>query len=245
MAKKKKHANNGIKQRRPQGPAETPPQQPAKPRRPAWLPYVLAGAAGAALLVWSLLPSGPVPGQGVDRGDYLQFAELVTEQPEVTIYFSYACPHCYNTHDLLTRATDSLPRAARVHWVQVPFYPRDRATADAMVVAAAIGEQLGQGHALNSALFRAYHVDDALHSAADVETRVNQWLTEQGEANDFASLAQSPDVRQRIEAMQQRAEVAPIRGVPAVMVNGQYQLKLERFGSEQALEEIISRLVRR
>lgn len=251
---KKRKATKSKKNRTAQ--SKTSTKQPVQPLRPAkkglTKNQMIFGGFGVALLIamlFTMLPQQTFTSggnlQAQDHGDYLQFSEFASEQPEVAIYFSYACPHCFNAHASLIEATERMPGNTQVHWVQVPFFPRENSIATRMMQAAAIAEHLDQQHALNQALFEAYHLDSRIRSAGDVNSVVDQWLAQQQYSERFAELIEQPDVQAKVEQMRQRTEQSPVQAVPAITVNGQYQLKLQSVASGDDLRNLIGRLLRR
>lgn len=158
---------------------------------------------------------------------------------EVTEFFWYGCPHCYDFDPVLATWVTKLP--AGVSFRRVPallasnrWLPGAKLyyTLEAMNL-------LGK---LHGEVFKAIHVE---HQRLDDEKILFEWLATKGvDTNKFGEAWSSPDIQSRLQQSRELTMAAGLTGVPSVMVNGRY-LALTRGDYEEltgAIDQLIGRV---
>lgn len=149
----------------------------------------------------------------------------VPDKKEVIEFFSYRCPHCYQldltVEDWLKRKPDN------VVFLRVPvangFHPDYASAARAYYVA----EGLGILDKIHQPIFKALHQDKRSL------TTIDEWaafFAEHGvKQEDFRKAYSSFQTETQLRRGDQLAQRYRARGVPAVFVNGQYEVRSPRI----------------
>lgn len=185
------------------------------------------------LLVWACAlpligvraaePSAPPAFQ--EGKDYAKLATTVPVatpgQPEVIEFFSYRCPHCYQ---LEQSAEDWLKRKpSTVTFVRIPIYVGYQPNYESAARAYYAAEALGVLAKIHQPLFKAIQQE---RRALDTPEELAAFFAEQGvNADDFLKAYKSFQTETQLRRGAQLAQRYGVRGVPAVMVNGQYEIR--------------------
>ncbi len=161
-----------------------------------------------------------------------------SDRIEVTEFFWYGCPHCFDLEPPLAAWAAGLP--AGVSFRRVPAIPAN----DKWLPGARLYytlEAMGLADKLHFEVFAAIHVG---HQRLDDEKSIFEWAAKRGlDSQQFAAAWSSPGVQSRVRQSRLLGAAAGLTGVPAVMVHGRY-LVLAR-GSHEELLANIDRLVAR
>ncbi|MDR1276258.1 MAG: thiol:disulfide interchange protein DsbA/DsbL [Candidatus Accumulibacter sp.] len=147
---------------------------------------------------------------------------LLTDTPEkieVIEFFSYACPHCSELNPLVASWASKLPSDVVVKRVPVgfnnPFY-----TIMARFYYAL--DALGEEERLSNAVFDAIHNKNL--RLID-EKSITEWVASQNvDPKKFSDAFNAFSVDSRIKRAEQLRNNARINGVPALIVDGRYQV---------------------
>ncbi|MCX7171330.1 MAG: thiol:disulfide interchange protein DsbA/DsbL [Proteobacteria bacterium] len=192
---------------------------------------LLAWLAGSA---WAELKEGQ---------DFTLIAPQPTEavgKIEVTEFFWYGCPHCYELEPVLNQWVKSLPGDVAFRRIPAIFLDA-RWTPGARLYYTL--EALGEESRLRSELFAAIHVGRMNYTN---EAEVGEWLAKKGvERGRFAAAYNSATVQGKINRAQELTQAHAIKGVPAVVVGGKYFTSNNMADSNEALPGIIDELIRK
>ena len=138
---------------------------------------------------------------------------------EVIEFFSYACSHCNDLNPYVAKWSARLPADVAFRRVPVsfnqPFYQLMARFYYAL-------EAIGELNRLDAAVFNAIH-EKGLKLIDD--RSVLEWVTAQGvDAKTFSDAYNSFGVMSKIKRAEQLAQASKIRGVPAMVVDGRYQV---------------------
>lgn len=161
--------------------------------------------------------------------DYVRLATPVPaeipDKPEVIEFFSYRCPHCYQLEPIAEAWLKHKPE--NVVYVRVPvsggFNPDYQAAARAYYAA----EALGVLDKVHQPLFDAIHKERRPMSTVD---ELAAFFAEHGvDQGAFRKAYESFQTETRLRRSDQLARRYGVRGVPAVFVNGQYEVRSQQL----------------
>lgn len=157
---------------------------------------------------------------------------------EVTEFFWYGCPHCFDFEPVLAAWARKLP--VDVTFRRVPTVtPSNKWTSAAQLYYTL--EALGLIDKLHSDVFNAIHVD---YLRLDDEQVALDWVEKKGvDRKKFSEAWSSSGVQARIQQARELSRASGLTGVPAVMVQGRY-LALTADNYEELLgniEQLIKR----
>ena len=151
---------------------------------------------------------------------------------EVTEFFWYGCPHCFDFEPELAAWVNKLP--ADVSFRRVPVVPASNKWTSAAQLYYTL-EALDLVGKLHGDVFNAMHLD-RLH--LDNEKVLFEWVATKGvDAKKFSDTWNSPGVQSRIQQARELSQRSGLTGVPAVMVQGRY-LALTAGNYEELLGNI-------
>ena len=182
----------------------------------------LTGWLAAIALALLALPAAAQTQLTVGRDYALIDPALPTDNPakiEVIEFFSYACPHCGDLNPYVVKWSAKLPADVAFRRVPVgfgnPFYLLMARFYYSL-------EAIGEVNRLDAAIFDAIQVK-GLKLIDDKS--VLEWVTAQGvDAKTFSDAYNSFGVMSKIKRAEQLAQASKIRGVPAMVVDGRYQV---------------------
>jgi thiol:disulfide interchange protein DsbA len=163
----------------------------------------------------------------------VEYRELATPQPadtagkiEVTEFFWYGCPHCYNFEPTLETWVKKLPKDTQFRRVPAMFNDDYAQAARAYYALEAIGEV----ERVHKALFDAVHTGSRLKVGN--EAAVTEWLGKQGvDTKKFAAAYRSFSVEGKLKRAAQLTQTYKLEGVPSMAVNGKYVVNTDNIKS--------------
>jgi len=178
---------------------------------------VAAGVLSFALPAFAQL----APKEGVDY--VVLDPPQATDSPgkiEVTEFFWYRCPHCYELEPQLATWVGQLPKDAR--FKRVPAVFNDDWAIDARIFYTL--DALGQENRLHSALMDAIHKDGGNRLRGDAYAKwVSDWVAKHGvdpKKYDAAYKAFTVDIK--LKRARQMTQLYKFDGVPAMAVQGRW-----------------------
>lgn len=147
----------------------------------------------------------------------------VPGKPEVIEFFSYTCPHCNDLDPVVEQWLKRKPADVQFVRIHVSYGP----TWEVMARAYYAAEALGVLDKVHRPLFDAIHRDGRkLANEDDVAAVVAQHGVDQAE---FRKAYKSFQTETQVRRANQLAQRYGVRGVPAIIVNGQYDVRSPRI----------------
>ncbi len=181
------------------------------------------------------------------------YQRLVPTQPtwggadkiEVTEFFYYLCPHCYNFEPLIKEWLETKP--ANVRFVQVPamwnqiliLHARMYFTAEALARNGVIDDSAAFHAAVYSEIHRRNNRLSSESAIQDLFARCN--VSEE----DFTSTWNSFEVDQKLRISADLARRYSVSSTPTVVVNGKYRFGAPEAGSYPKVLEVVDELILR
>lgn len=157
---------------------------------------------------------------------------------EVTEFFWYGCPHCFDFEHVLAPWAAKLP--ADVSFRRVPAIFPDNKWASAARIYYTL-EAMNLVEKMHAQVFNAIHVE---RKRLDDEKVLFAWVASKGvDATKFSEAWASFGVQSRVRQAQELTKRAGLSGVPAVIVHGRYEAITP--GNYGELIVLIDRLVAR
>ena len=171
------------------------------------------------------------------------YATLAQPQPaatagqiEVTEFFWYGCPHCYDFEPALAKWLKHLPADVAFRRVHADF---GRWTQGSRLFLAL--EAIGEEDHLHSTLFDAIHVERMNYNS---EPDVADWLARKGvDRERFLTAYHSAAVQDQVRRAPQLSRSYGIEGVPTVVVGGKYRISAGMARDYDAMLAIIDELI--
>ena len=158
---------------------------------------------------------------------------------EVTEFFWYGCPHCFDFEPVLVAWLKKLP--ADVSFRRVPaIFPNPKWPAAARLFYTL--EAMNLVDKLHDDVFNAIHLD---RRRLFEEKAVFDWVAKKGvDTKKFAEAWSSAGVQSRVQQARELTVAAGVLGVPAVMVDGRYMaLSSGNYGDLVAtIDQLIERV---
>jgi thiol:disulfide interchange protein DsbA len=195
---------------------------------------------------------------GEPSGDFkykegTHYARLVPSQPtvggadkiEVSEFFWYGCPHCYDLEPAINKWAADLPPTVR--FVRVPAMWNELLTTHARLYyteeVLARNEVLKDPEAFHTAVFEEYHQrGNRLLNEAAIKRVFERFGVSEA---DFTKAWNSFEVAQKMRVAEDLARRYSISSVPTIVVNGKYRTGAAEAGSYEKLMEVIDELVAR
>ena len=196
----------------------------------------------AALIVCAAAIAQQKPVEGKD------YTTLNPPQPvdaagkvEVTEFFWYRCPHCYNLEPLLQDWVKKLPRD--VQFRRVPAIFNDEWALDARVFFTL--EATGDLARVHRGLFDAIHQQGGARLQGDAYMKwVAEWLGKNGvDLAKYDAALRSFTVETNLKRAMQMTRAYRIDGVPAIAVQGRWVVNASMVGDRQAMITVTEYLV--
>lgn len=186
----------------------------------------------AALL--SFTTSAEQQRQPVEGDDYIVVGGISEAQsPMVREFFSYNCSHCYRQDATIEAAIHQLGKdvsfertpigAGRKTWImsQEAYY---------------LAEKFRVTNQVHGNIFKRIHEQGIAFSRPQ---QLKDFFVKQGVASEEVDAAiSSIDLKLALRNYDAQAQLAQIRGVPAILINGKYLLKAKSRTPEQLAELI-------
>ena len=156
-----------------------------------------------------------------DGTQYVTLDKPVTGEPQVLEFFSFYCPHCYQFEEVYhvsDAVKKALPAGTKMTKYHVEFLgPLGKQLTQAWAVAMALGVE----DKVTVPLFEGVQKTQTIRSASDIrDVFINAGI--KGEEYDAAW--NSFVVKSLVAQQEKAAADVQLRGVPAMFVNGKYQL---------------------
>jgi thiol:disulfide interchange protein DsbA len=195
---------------------------------------------------------------GEPSGDFkykegTHYARLVPSQPtvggadkiEVSEFFWYGCPHCYDLEPTINKWAADLPPTVR--FVRVPAMWNELLTTHARLYYTeellARNEVLKDPEAFHTAVFEEYHQrGNRLLNEAAIKRLFDRFGVSEA---DFTKTWNSFEVAQKMRVAEDLARRYSISSVPTIVVNGKYRTGAAEAGSYEKLMEVIDELIAR
>jgi len=199
----------------------------------------IALAAGLAMVV--VLPASAESLQYEEGTHYAELRYPVrTANPnkiEVTEYFSYGCPHCYQFEPMIRSWSERLGDDVVFSRTPATWNEVYQVFARAYYTA----QQLGVQDLVHLPLFNAIHQE---HRPLQDPTQMALFFSEYGvDPLDFAKVFKSFGVESAYQQADARGRAYRSRGVPAIIVNGKYRIEGEMAGSNANMLRIADFLI--
>lgn len=152
---------------------------------------------------------------------------------DVTEFFWYRCPHCYNLEPVLQDWVKKLPHD--VQFRRVPAIFNDEWALDARVFFTL--EATGDLARVHSGLFDAIHQQGGARLHGDAFMKwVAEWLGKNGvDLAKYDTALRSFSVETKLKRAMQMTRAYKIDGVPAIAVQGRWVVNASMVGERQAM----------
>lgn len=158
--------------------------------------------------------------QFTDGKEYVTLDKPVAGEPQVLEFFSFYCPHCYQFEEVL-HVSDAikkkLPEGIKMTKYHVEFLgPLGKDMTHAWAVAMALGVE----DKITDPMFKAVHAQ----TIQDVTDIRNVFIDAGVKAEEYDAAWNSFVVKSMVAQQEKAAADLQLQGVPAIFVNGKYQL---------------------
>ncbi|MCF2849676.1 MULTISPECIES: thiol:disulfide interchange protein DsbA/DsbL [unclassified Pseudoalteromonas] len=167
--------------------------------------------------------------------------------PQVTEFFSFYCPHCFQFEPVAKALTASLPEGTEFVKSHVNFLGGvSKQTQSNLSYAYLIAKQHGKAEQVADQIFNSIHRQRAL--LKDMKD-VKALLATNGISNEVfdAEIASMPVISAE-KAMQDKqqkySDMGALTGVPTFIVNDKYKINLNTIKSQQMLDELVEFLLK-
>mgnify|MGYP002759414673 CR=1 FL=1 len=158
-----------------------------------------------------------------------------TAKPEITEFFSFYCPHCYNfSKTVVPKILAEKPAGVEFNQAHVDFIGKEMGVE--MSRAFAVAHQLNVDEKIDAALFAAIH-DKKQHFTSRDDVRA-LFVANGVDGKAFDAAADSFMVKAQMAKMKRDTENAKLSGVPAIVVNGKYRVETGAIKSYDELLDI-------
>ncbi len=158
---------------------------------------------------------------------------------EVTEYFSYGCPHCYQFDPMITAWETGLPGDVKFNRTPAIWNKDYQVYAQTYFAA----EALDVVEKLHTPLFQAIH---AQGKRLNDPKLMAMFFAEFGiDPVDFAKVYNSFGVRASVQQAEAKGRAYRSTGVPAIIVNGKYRIEGKMAGSNSNMLRITDFLIQK
>lgn len=181
------------------------------------------------------------PGKFVENTHYEVVKQTATATPEVMEFFSFYCPHCLKFEPLMEQLEKSLGEDVKIKKNHVNFLGKDMGPQLTQALAAA--ELLEVEKKVSSLIFDQIHTQ---RKAINGEAGILAIFEKSGISNPEAKGALASFPASGIASqMKRNTETFNIRGVPALIVNGKYQVITNSVKSTDEFIELVTFLTKK
>lgn len=171
--------------------------------------------------------------------DYQVLKTPKTAAPTVTEFFSFFCPHCYNSQALMAELETKIPENVKFQKNPVSFM--GGSLGKLVSKAYATAELLKVEDKVAPVIFARIH---AQNKPPRNEQEVKQIFIDEGvEAQAFDSAFNSFAVNGATNRFDKAFNATGLTGVPAVVVNGQYHVTPKTIKSKEQYFELVNYLI--
>lgn len=156
-----------------------------------------------------------------DGKEFVTLEKPVAGEPQVLEFFSFYCPHCYQFEEVLhvsDTVKKKLPEGTKMTKYHVEFLgPLGKDLTQAWAVAMALGVE----DKITAPMFEAVQKTQTVQNVADIR----QVFIDAGvKAEEYDAAWNSFVVKSLVAQQEKAAADLQLQGVPAIFVNGKYQL---------------------
>ena len=190
-----------------------------------------------ALLMAAALLLAPMAVFAADYQEGVHYTVIndgpATAKPEITEFFSFYCPHCYNfAKTVVPKIIADKPEGVAFNQAHVDFIGKDMGVE--MSRAFAVAHQLNVDDKIDNALFSAIH--DKKQNFTNRDDIRALFIANGVDGKTFDAAAESFMVKAQMAKMKRDTENAKLTGVPALVVNGKYRVET---GSIKSYDELL------
>jgi thiol:disulfide interchange protein DsbA len=171
---------------------------------------------------------------------YKVISEQATEKKEVLEFFSFWCPHCFNSEPLVKNIKTKLADDVEFKKVHVNFMGfTSTAIQDDATKAMMVARELNKSEELIEAIFKYIHVSrSAITGIKDLK---NIFVVNGVEPEDFDKMMSSFSVNSRLKMNNKAVQdyKKHVSSVPTFIVNGKYQATFTRDMSPDDMADLI------
>ncbi|KAG6336982.1 hypothetical protein ID866_2128 [Astraeus odoratus] len=162
--------------------------------------------------------------QFTDGKQFITLEKPVAGEPQVLEFFSFYCPHCYQFEEVLhvsDNVKKKLPEGTKMTKYHVEFLgPLGKDLTQAWAVAMALGVE----DKITAPMFEAVQKTQTVQTTADIR----KVFVDAGVKGEEYDAAWNSFVVKSLVAQQEKAAAdLQLQGVPAMFVNGKYQLNMQ------------------
>lgn len=157
-----------------------------------------------------------------EGSQYIKLDKPISGGPQVLEFFSFYCPHCYQFEEIYhvsDAIRKSLPEGVKIVKYHVEFLGT---LGKELTQAWAVAMALGIEDKVTQPMFDAIQKKQSVHTLADIK---NIFVKVGVKPEEYDAALNSFMVKSLVAQQEKAAEELQLRGVPAVFVNGKYQVK--------------------
>jgi len=172
-------------------------------------------------LAGMILAFSATAAQITDGKQYTTLEKPVVGEPQVLEFFSFYCPHCYQFEEVIhvsDNVKKKLPEGTKMTKYHVEFLgPLGKDLTQAWAVAIALGVE----DKITAPMFEAVQKTQTVQTVADIR---KVFIDAGIKAEEYDAAWNSFVVKSLVAQQEKAAADLGLRGVPAMFVNGKYQL---------------------
>ena len=172
-------------------------------------------------LAGMILAFSATAAQITDGKQYTTLEKPVVGEPQVLEFFSFYCPHCYQFEEVIhvsDNVKKKLPEGTKMTKYHVEFLgPLGKDLTQAWAVAIALGVE----DKITAPMFEAVQKTQTVQTVADIR---KVFIDDGIKAEEYDAAWNSFVVKSLVAQQEKAAADLGLRGVPAMFVNGKYQL---------------------
>ncbi|WP_284973805.1 thiol:disulfide interchange protein DsbA [Atlantibacter hermannii] len=172
-------------------------------------------------LAGMILAFSATAAQITDGKQYTTLEKPVVGEPQVLEFFSFYCPHCYQFEEVIhvsDNVKKKLPEGTKMTRYHVEFLgPLGKDLTQAWAVAIALGVE----DKITAPMFEAVQKTQTVQTVADIR---KVFIDAGIKAEEYDAAWNSFVVKSLVAQQEKAAADLGLRGVPAMFVNGKYQL---------------------
>ncbi|ATC97534.1 MAG: thiol:disulfide interchange protein DsbA/DsbL [Pseudoalteromonas spongiae] len=169
-----------------------------------------------------------------------------SEKPQVTEFFSYYCPHCYNFEMIAQRLNKELPADTFVKSHVNFLNGIDPKTQSLLSVGYLVAKQAGKASEASDAIFSFIHRNrGSFATIGDVRRLfvLNDIVTEEKFDQLAGSMAIAAQEQYMVEQQKRFSDLRALTGVPTFIVNDIYRIELTSIKSYDELKALVDYLL--
>lgn len=181
------------------------------------------------------------PGKFKEGTHYEVVKQTATAEPEVLEFFSFYCPHCFKFEPLMEQLKTALGEDVKIKKNHVNFL--GKAMGPQLTQAFAAAELLGVETKVSSLIFDQIHTQrKAINGEKDILAIFEKAGISNAEAKGAIASFPATGIASQ---MKRNTETFKIRGVPALIVNGKYQVITSSVKSTDEFIELVAFLTKK